>query len=150
MFKKIWNDAVWSKVIAATILAALSIIPIFLDWYLVKDILLRSLAVPYWSILLSVLCLSVIAFLCRRSKYSSRGKIAKIEEDFLVLLARNNLTDFQVPFFAKNLSIDNAIAKFYAKHLADIGYLECDRISGFEHFRLTSKGREYLINRGLV
>lgn len=88
MLKKFWNDPVWSKVIAGTILAAGAVLgTYFLDWWPVIGHLLRvvysfarsSTQVPNWILgVLGLLALST-GFYANRWLRRKRGGILAIE-----------------------------------------------------------------------
>lgn len=91
MLHKIWNDPVWSKVVAGIILAALAIVWVWiaplLDWLwsaweflkLTKTWLTANIATPRWLLILSWLLVGIFGFLTfyvRRRYFRFRNRIA--------------------------------------------------------------------------
>ncbi len=68
IIKKIWNDPVWSKIIAGVIIAVITFIWVYMKglWFAINEftllfcmVLIKNISVPFWLlILISTLCIS--------------------------------------------------------------------------------------------
>ncbi|MFT7373917.1 MAG: hypothetical protein ACI9T9_002617 [Oleiphilaceae bacterium] len=166
MILKIWKDPVWSKVIAAIIFSAFVSVytyftgawgSIFQFGSNIYAFLFESTLVINWLLaLLVIFSLFFTAGRLLKLKNKLFGSsddwdpINKLEEQMLVLMAKNGNEQYQIPFFVRVLEIDKAKAQLYAGHLADMGLIECEMRSSFPLYSMSVDGRNYLVTNRLI
>jgi hypothetical protein len=164
MIQKIWKDPVWSKVIAAAIIAIFAFLytyftdswsNIFLFSVQIYTCLLEPTLVTNWlltllSILSTLFSLGLLLKLKNKLFNFDLKLINNAEEQMLITMAENGNNQYQIPFFVTALKINKAMAQLYAGHLADLGLIECDIRSNFPHYSMSVEGRNYLMTNGLI